>query len=1376
MDAPNPAPRARPRSWKRRLAFVGLGALALFAAAPSILGPLLSGVVKRELEDRLALEVRVGSLALAWPARVRLRGLELSEPGGSRVASLDELALDVRLTALLAGRLEGTLDLAYPELHVARDAEGRWNLQRTLERSRSSASRSSPPRDPRDVPEVHVRVRVSDGHLILHGPRGETALTDIEFALSIEDLSRPAPFHLGLSVRGPAGLAGSLDLNGSCTAASGGRLEPSTLAADVRLSLERIDLGAFAPALALVAPNEGLAGQLNGEVELVLAPGLALTGTSAFRIDGLTLVGPRAAGEPTRIERVELAGRATHDGAGAGTQSLELKADSILSMTYAGTSRLDSSGSGELAGTLELVAELGRSAEVAQDWVPFQPGVRLGGRAEAELDLTAHLVDGAPAQLGLTLSGGLADVSAVGPEGRALALGELQALEFALEATAEPARRRLSLARFDLTAGPLEAHAALEADGLGTTETLAGLRSGSFQVEADLDRLRGVLGSLVDLGERPFAGKLEAHGTLRGAEEGLDLALELQGSKLALAEASLTSGRGTLRAQRPQSGTLTAQGELTLGDLSFALAGRSPLEVAPARIELRASEAPDGSGELVLTLATEGGDARLALRAETRRADRLVEAEGTLELDGSAAALARLARPFVPLQGGLEGALRGRGSFRARSEDLALEDVRGRIELDCTDLGAVDATGVAHRLEALAQTSLSVEAHLDVGAGRAELDALRLGAGGLTLTASGRASGLPGAPVLEQGELALECDPERLGRELAAVVDLGGWTVAGQPLSIKVRGRAPAGRIEAEVHGATHGLRMVRPSGRPMEWADLSFDLDLGYDLGLGSLHLRDAELRSRALNLSLAGTLNELLVPARARGAMQLEASGGLAALANDLGLEAFAEGELSGRWRGDFLLEGDQGAFRVRGTSRIEDLVIRPPERSEGPALALEEPALDLTLVAQVGLDTLDIDLEQLRLESSLARGGAQGRIENLRGLGAEGARMEHLTGELAYVPDRLGVVLAPWLPGTLRGATEERVSFALDGPLQDLDLWTLLAGAQGRVDLGLGRFERPEIALGGRLSLEAKEGALLLRGDLQANGGTLQIDGNLALQDTGRGTRSRLALATKGVRASSGLAPLLSHLHPAFATVKEAQGSLEGLIDLTLDLTYDARLTPELLAGGFEALPKTPLNGTGRLALGSAALRGAPLLATLASFGVDVERTLDLRPIEFSIQKGRVSYAKPWTWTFADTETTFTGSLGLDQSLDLVWNVPIGPGLIERWPFLASLSGEVLALPLRGTVRAPRLESETLLKDLAAKVAKKELEGRLGLGGGEGEDPSQILARADQLWSRGEKVAAAALYVRLREDFKLSLAYALNKDRIKDRSKYTEPPKPK
>jgi hypothetical protein len=192
---------------------------------------------------------------------------------------------------------------------------------------------------------------------------------------------------------------------------------------------------------------------------------------------------------------------------------------------------------------------------------------------------------------------------------------------------------------------------------------------------------------------------------------------------------------------------------------------------------------------------------------------------------------------------------------------------------------------------------------------------------------------------------------------------------------------------------------------------------------------------------------------------------------------------------------------------------------------------------------------------------------------------------------------------------------------------------------------------------------------------------------------------------------------------------------------------------------------------LALEAASIRGSPLLELLSELGIDTQRSLDLKPIEFTIQKGRLLYARPWTWSFSGTETNFTGSVGLDQSLELNWNVPVNDQLVRRFAFLDALRGEVIQIPLRGTLRSPKLDTAGVMKELATTVAERELAGRLGLGGGRGEDPSELLKRADTLWGQGQKREAAALYLRLRDEFKLSLVYALNKDRIKERAKYKD-----
>ncbi|MEQ1894613.1 MAG: hypothetical protein ABL998_18890, partial [Planctomycetota bacterium] len=581
---------------------------------------------------------------------------------------------------------------------------------------------------------------------------------------------------------------------------------------------------------------------------------------------------------------------------------------------------------------------------------------------------------------------------------------------------------------------------------------------------------------------------------------------------------------------------------------------------------------------------------------------------------------------------------------------------------------------------------------------------------------------------------------------------------------------AREGRADARGKLAAERLRVTRAEAAPLEFAPLTAEFDLGLDLALGSLHVRTARLVAGAAELGLAGTLNELADPAHARGTMTLTLAAELERLLAEFGLEGAASGRHTrGRLAGEFKLDGDQGAFQIGGSGAVSDfrLELAPTVAGEEPLIVTEE-RIGLTLDAGVTLPALDVELRRRALDSRLARGGLSGAIRNLAAFGQEDVRFEGLTGEFAYVPDRLGAVLAPFLPGKLSGAEEKRITLAFSGSAREFTLEKLLASTTGRVDLALGSFVRPEVALGGQLSLEAREQKAFLKGDLGANGGTLALDGTLDLGPTK--PRSRLTVKAKDVKANAGLAPILGLVHPLFAATPA--GSLEGLIGLNLDVTYEGPLALDQLEQGWAALPKEPIFGSGSLSLSGASLRGSPLLAALKEFGIDAEKSLELRPIEFTIAKGRLSYARPWTWKIAGSETSFTGSVGLDQSLALDWNLPITAELVQKHDFLSVLLGEQIKVPIRGTALAPRLDTGALLKDLAAKAAKKALGDRLGLGGGDkatGDDPDSLLKKADELWSKGEKVEAAKLYTRLKDDYKLSLTYALNKDRIKERAKF-------
>ncbi len=1389
-----PAPPARRRRLRRWLPLSLLALVVLVALAPFLSGPILRTLIVDAIEDELDAEARVQAVSFAWPARVRVRGLELTDASGAPLAALDELRASLELWPLLFGRIRAEVELSYPEIHLSRAEDGLWNWEQPLAKARP---RSGAERDvatgAEAVPDVRARLRLADGHVRVHGPHGDTTLGDIQLEVDLDGLERPAPFRLALGLRGPLGPAGGLTLEGSFTAAAGGRIDVLGFAGKSKLALQELQLAGLAPALELLAgaglPVDGLAGVLSGEAEFTLAAGLALAGQSDIQLRDLTLRGPLAPAELTRIDLVELRGRATQQGEGAGSQQFELRADSFLSVTYAGRSSLPARGAGEVGGTLTLSAELEPLAQIARGWLPLQAGVAIQGRVEAGLELETALADRRPTAARVQARAGIEGLAARDAAGRALDLAELEGLALELDAAADLERGTLSVPKFDLRAGPVSCAGRLEAAGLALDPAARALelRSGALQLAADLEKLRGTLAQLVAFEGAPFGGRLSADGTLSGAGEDLELAAKIEGSALSFGGVSLADLHGQLDARRAQGGVLSGSGTVRLGALALRLAGREPVQLPGATLELTLREDAAGKGEHALGLRTSDGALELGLRASSERRAGALELQTSLSLDGRVAELARLAAPFAPMQPGLSGDLRATGELSAKLLGGALDRAGGRLEIALSDLGARDAAGAPLALQALARTTLALEGEFDARADRAELRSFTLTAGGLELSGSGRVLELARAPALEDGKLALQADLARLGPELARVLDLAGWNVSGSPLTAEVQLSTKEQRIEAEGRLACATLRLGRPDDSALVLADLGLDFDLGYDTALGSLHVRKASARSSTAALQLSGTLNELLTPARARGAMQLELTGELARILGDLGLETPQSGRrTAGTLGAKLALEGDGGSFRVSGKSTIERFRLELAPAAEGQApLVVEDPAITLDCSAQVTLAALDVDLTRLTLESELARGGVQGRIENLRGLGtaagdarAPGAgevRFVGLKGQFAYVPDRLGVVLAPFLPGKLGGAEEQRLDFTLDGRARDFALATLLTGTVAHVNLGLGRFERPEIQLDGTLRVEVKDEKLRLTGDLGANGGTLQLDGELDLAQGKSPPRSKLTLTAKAVRANEGLAPLLALLHPAFGAAELAQGSLEGLIGLSLDVSYDAPLSLEALGAGWESLPKAPISGAGRLELSQAALRGSPLLALLGNFGVDATQTLDVRPIEFTIQKGRVTYAKPWTWTLAGTETTFTGSLGLDQSLDLAWNLPITDELIKRWSYLESLKGERLSIPLRGSVQKPRLEADQLLKDLAAKAAKSELESRLGLGGkAGGDDPASLLERADVLWSKGQKAEAAALYLRLREEFKLSLPYALNKDRIKERSKHKEPPK--
>ncbi|MCA9175326.1 MAG: hypothetical protein KDB14_12655 [Planctomycetales bacterium] len=82
--------------------------------------------------------------------------------------------------------------------------------------------------------------------------------------------------------------------------------------------------------------------------------------------------------------------------------------------------------------------------------------------------------------------------------------------------------------------------------------------------------------------------------------------------------------------------------------------------------------------------------------------------------------------------------------------------------------------------------------------------------------------------------------------------------------------------------------------------------------------------------------------------------------------------------------------------------------------------------------------------------------------------------------------------------------------------------------------------------------------------------------------------------------------------------------------------------------------------------------------------------------------------------NVEVRTTGSVGLDESLDLVAELPIPEKWIGDAPALASLRGQSLRVPVRGTVRQPRLD-QTAVRQLTQQLVRDAARGALNNVGG-------------------------------------------------------------
>jgi len=95
-----------------------------------------------------------------------------------------------------------------------------------------------------------------------------------------------------------------------------------------------------------------------------------------------------------------------------------------------------------------------------------------------------------------------------------------------------------------------------------------------------------------------------------------------------------------------------------------------------------------------------------------------------------------------------------------------------------------------------------------------------------------------------------------------------------------------------------------------------------------------------------------------------------------------------------------------------------------------------------------------------------------------------------------------------------------------------------------------------------------------------------------------------------------------------------------------------------------------------------------------------------IAFAVDRGRVMH-RDMKIQAGDVVLTTSGAVGLDGSLELVAGVPILKEWVDKTPALQSLAGQMIQIPIRGTVSRPQLDSSGMIQ-LGQQLATRALAG--------------------------------------------------------------------
>ncbi len=371
--------------------------------------------------------------------------------------------------------------------------------------------------------------------------------------------------------------------------------------------------------------------------------------------------------------------------------------------------------------------------------------------------------------------------------------------------------------------------------------------------------------------------------------------------------------------------------------------------------------------------------------------------------------------------------------------------------------------------------------------------------------------------------------------------------------------------------------------------------------------------------------------------------------------------------------------------------------------PEIVWREPRLEITGVAKYELAADRVQLDNLQLRGQTLQLKSSASVEQLRTAGNLQA-----SGLVEYDPQQLAKLIASYAGQGVQLDGDRQVRFQIAGSLFDSTAhwsqrWNAAAEAgwssAGVFGLPLG---------GGRLQAALRDGQMQIAPlDVAVGQGRFTAAPRVLLTPGAEQIVLPTGPLVTNVDISQEVSEtMLKYVAPILAGATRAEGQFSIDLDqaeIPLAQPAAARVQGRLTAHRLNVSPGPMVQQLATLVdqIESLTKRKQFLQAATAP-KTKVFLTMNPQPVDFQLVNGRV-YHRNLEFLVDDVPVRSYGSVGFDQSLALVLEVPIQDKWIESEPALRGFAGKSLQLPMQGTFQKPRIDQRAV-----ADLSKQLLQG--------------------------------------------------------------------